>query len=192
MFDLVSLISFLAVAGSLRFDSPKLDLIALVSLVFFATRTFFRYSNKYARYDLLVNKFLTQKISHRGPGALKYIVSEANSQRALRAMLIRDWLYQRGEAGKSGGKQGGEKTYLDEAILELGKSYVNQMASADAARVDVDILSALSDLKYLGLIKQISEKQNGGIDDHSFNYELQTEPEALETITRLWNELLIG
>ena len=70
VFDLVSVFSFLAIAGSIKFDSPKLDLIALVSLVFFAIRTFFRYSNKYARYDLLVNKFLTSKLSHRGPGKL--------------------------------------------------------------------------------------------------------------------------
>lgn len=84
VFDLISLVSFLAVAGSLKFDSPKLDLIALISLGLFAIRTFFRYSNKYARYDLLVNKFLTSKISHRGAGALKYIVSEANTNKALR------------------------------------------------------------------------------------------------------------
>ena len=70
VFDLVSVFSFLAIVGSVKFDSPKLDLIALVSLVFFAIRTFFRYSNKYARYDLLVNKFLTSKLSHRGPGKL--------------------------------------------------------------------------------------------------------------------------
>lgn len=84
VFDLVSIVSFLFVAGSLKFDSPKLDLLALVSIVFFGLRTFFRYSNKYARYDLLVNKFLTSKLAHRGPGALKYIVSEANTNKALR------------------------------------------------------------------------------------------------------------
>jgi hypothetical protein len=71
VFDSVSVFSFLAVAGSLRFESPKLDLIALVSLILFAVRTFFRYSNKYARYDLLVNKFITSKVSHRGPGTIK-------------------------------------------------------------------------------------------------------------------------
>jgi hypothetical protein len=73
VFDLVSVFSFLAVAGSFRFDSPKLDLIALVSLIFFAVRTFFRYSNKYARYDLLVNKFITSKVSHRGPGKIDWL-----------------------------------------------------------------------------------------------------------------------
>ena len=68
VFDLVSLVSFFAVAGSLRFDSPKLDVIAVASLSFFALRTFFRYSNKLARYDLLKNKFLTGKITHRNEG----------------------------------------------------------------------------------------------------------------------------
>lgn len=68
VFDLVSVVSFLAVAGSLRFDSPKLDLIALISLIVFVVQTFFRYSNKYARYDLIVNKFITSKVLHRGPG----------------------------------------------------------------------------------------------------------------------------
>lgn len=68
VFDLVSVISFLAVAGSLRFDSPKLDLIALLSLIVFVVQTFFRYSNKYARYDLIVNKFITSKVVYRGPG----------------------------------------------------------------------------------------------------------------------------
>ena len=73
VFDLVSLVSFLAVAGSLRFDSPKLDLIALISLIVFVLQTFFRYSNKYARYDLIVNKFITSKVLHRGPGKKKTI-----------------------------------------------------------------------------------------------------------------------
>ncbi len=111
VFDLVSLVSFLAVAGSLRFDSPKLDLIALISLIVFVLQTFFRYSNKYARYDLIVNKFITSKVLYRGPGkkkimivmlirlrqlsispvgmilgALRHILSEANRNRALRSV----------------------------------------------------------------------------------------------------------
>ncbi|KAL3806220.1 hypothetical protein ACHAXA_008662 [Cyclostephanos tholiformis] len=144
VFDLVSVFSFLAVAGSIRFDSPKLDLIALVSLIFFAVRTFFRYSNKYARYDLLVNKFITSKVSHRGPGALRYIVSEANTNRALRAMLIRDWL-------SSKGTMVGQ---LNDASLEEGKSYVSNISSVSGSHIDVDILSAIDDLTQLNLIDQ--------------------------------------
>ncbi|KAL7543285.1 hypothetical protein ACHAXR_012603, partial [Thalassiosira sp. AJA248-18] len=160
VFDLVSVVSFLAVAGSLKFDSARLDLIALVSLVFFAVRTFFRYSNKYARYDLLVNKFLTSKISHRGPGALKYIVSEANSNKALRAMLIRDWL-SKGEIHSS--ISGGQ---LDEAVLEQGKAFEH---------IDFDILAALEDLENLQLTDQ---------------YNVKEDQDAQDTIKQLWNEAL--
>ena len=39
VFDFVSLATFLATAGSLKFDSPKLDLLALVSITLFAVRT---------------------------------------------------------------------------------------------------------------------------------------------------------
>ncbi|KAL9189088.1 hypothetical protein ACHAXT_011578 [Thalassiosira profunda] len=169
VFDLVSVVSFLAVAGSVKFDSPKLDLIALVSLVFFAVRTFFRYSNKYARYDLLVNKFLTQKISHRGPGALKYIVSEANSNRALRAMLIRDWLSNE-EVSRAA-----KVDSLDDAILRQAKSYVNERSSLGASQIDVDVLSALEDLQRLGLIDGSAVKE---------------EQEAKDAIKQLWDEAL--
>ena len=39
VFDFVSLATFLATAGSLKFDNPKLDLLALVSVILFAVRT---------------------------------------------------------------------------------------------------------------------------------------------------------
>lgn len=162
VFDSVSVVSFLAVAGSLKFDSPNLDVIALVSLVFFAVRTFFRYSNKYARYDLLVNKFLTSKISHRGPGALKYIVSEADSNKALRSLLIRDWLSK------------GKKSNLDASMLEQGKSYVNNMSSISASQIDVDVQSAINDLKDLELIGN--------------RFEVKEEQESQDSMKKLWDE----
>mmetsp|Transcript_19043 Transcript_19043/g.32737 ORF Transcript_19043/g.32737 Transcript_19043/m.32737 type:complete len:221 (-) Transcript_19043:246-908(-) len=166
VFDMVSVLSFLAVAGSLKFDSPRLDLIALVSLVFFVVRTFFRYSNKYARYDLLVNKFLTSKISHRGPGALKYVVSEANTNKALRSMLVRDWLSKNEPKSIVNGQPG-------DALLEQGKLYVNEKSSIDSSQIDVDILSALEDLRELKLIEQYAVKEDG---------------EAQKSIKELWND----
>lgn len=42
--DFVSLATFLATAGSLKFDSPKLDLLALVALILFAVRTVSSYN----------------------------------------------------------------------------------------------------------------------------------------------------
>lgn len=184
VFDLVSVVSFLAVVGSVKFDSPRLDLIAFVALGSLAVRTFFRYSNKYARYDLLVNKFLTQKISHRGPGALKYLISEANSQRALRAMLARDWLSESDLMVEKRSDLDG--TSLDELILEQGKAYTNNKASTNAARVDVDIRSAVEELDNLGLITKDSEYD----DLHSFNFDVKEETEANETIKRRWSDLL--
>ena len=192
VFDLISVASFLAFFGSLKFDSPKLDLLALVLLVSLVIRTFFRYSNKYARYDLLVNKFLTSKISHRGPGAVKYIVNEANSQRALRAMLIRDWISQRDGLRNMRNDIGNEmeNDFFDAFVLEQGKSYVNDKASTNAARIDVDIPSALGDLKQLGLINQFvnaEEDTNGGI----FSYEVKDDEESKETVVQLWNEIIM-
>lgn len=50
--DFISGASFLAVLAQLRFDNPRLDLLALISVSFWILRTFFRYSNILARYDL--------------------------------------------------------------------------------------------------------------------------------------------
>ena len=167
VFDLVSIISFLAVAASLRYDSLKLDLLALTSLAFFAVRTFFRYSNKYARYDLLVNKFLTSKISHRGPGALKYLLAEANTNRALRAVLVRDWL--RGEyLTKNTVDRQGNGT-----LFEQGRAYVNKKSSLNDSQINVDITAALEDLKKLELIE---------------GYDVKEEQKARDSMRQLWND----
>ena len=161
VFDVISLFSFLAVAGSLKFDSPKLDLIAFVSLIFFAIRTFFRYSNKYARYDLLVNKFLTSKISHRDSGALNFIASEANTNKAWRAILVRDWLLKSRPAR------------LDDTTVKEGERYVNELLGlGGSSQIDVDILSAVNDLTKLNLITQSKVKD----DD-----------EAYDTLKQLWS-----
>ena len=137
VFDAVSLISFVALGASLKFDNPRLDLIALVSLSLFALRTFFRYSNKYARYDLLVNKFLTKKLTHRGAGALEHIVSQSNLQRALKLGLARDWLH--------------------ENELLTGSDRVKLLTNVD--RIDVDVQSAVNDLDSLGLLDDRSSQE---------------------------------
>jgi hypothetical protein len=91
LFDLISLFTFALVVSSVRFDSSRLDFLALVSVVLWVFRTVFRYSNKLARYDLLVKTFLTSKISQRNGGALKYLSYEAGAQRAIRAALVHAW-----------------------------------------------------------------------------------------------------
>lgn len=163
VFDFVSLATFLATAASFKFDSPKLDLLALVSVVLFAVRTFFRYSNKYARYDLLVNKFLTSKLSHRGQGALNYLAQEASSQKALRAMCVRDWLSRSEER---------------DGVISLteGEAYINEEAFSGKSRINVDILSGIDDLKDLGQLTSTNTLVN---DD-----------EAEAEIKRIWEETL--
>jgi len=187
VFDSFSLISFLAVVGSLKFDSPRLDLIALVSFVLYVVRTFIRYSNKFARYDLLVNKFLTSKISHRGTGALKYIVSEANSQKALRAMLVRDWLQEQNGLKNLKNRLGvdAEVDDFDDSTIDLVKLYLNEKASTAAARVDVDVHSALRDLQNLGLINEDANTADG-----IFSFSVVSGDESKGKIAKLWSAII--
>ena len=60
---------------------------------------------------------------------------------------------------------------LDE-IHEQGKSYVSQVSSS---QIDVDVASALDDLKKLELIDK---------------YEVKEEQPAQDTLKRLWNDEL--
>ena len=68
LFDLISAFTLLAVLATQRYDNPKLDILALISVSVWLLRTVLRYSNKLARYDLLVNKFLVSKLSEKGAG----------------------------------------------------------------------------------------------------------------------------
>lgn len=143
--DAINTVSLLAVLASQRFDSPKLDVLALVSVSLWIVRTFFRYSNKIARYDLLVNKFLTSRISHRNRGAAQYILNEAAKQRSLRASLVFEWLQ--------------EMYYTDNmnlisrnTLLSMGQKELNSRLRMDQP-VNVDINAALTDLSVLNLIE---------------------------------------
>lgn len=145
VFDLVSILSFLAIAGSIRFDNPKLDLIALASVFLWVIRTVIRYSNKLARYDLLVKKFLTSKISHRNAGALKYLATEAGSQRATRAALVHTWLTKMLPAK--------DEPLRRSHIISRGKSELHVLLN-DWKRTPVDVDAALNDLEDLDLVRR--------------------------------------
>lgn len=146
VFDLASIVSFLLVIGSQRFDNPRLDLLALVSVSLWIIRTFFRYSNKLARYDLLVKTFLTSKITHRNSGALKYVATEAGSYRATRAALVYTWLTSSTRQNSSGSSN--ERSQL----VRDGLFGVNGLIGEDK-QVRVDIDAALQDLDGLGLVR---------------------------------------
>jgi Protein of unknown function (DUF3754) len=146
VFDSISIVSFLLVIGSQRFDSPKLDLLAVVSVTLWMIRTVFRYSNKLARYDLLVKTFLTSKITHRNRSAIQNLVSEAGTQRAVRVALAHSWLCQLQEAGDLA-------SMTRDDLVRLGESQVNRLLhDGDGYRdVPVDMDATLIDLTDLGL-----------------------------------------
>jgi len=177
VFDLVSVASFLALLGSVRFDSPKLDLISFVLGILWLLRTFFRYSNKLARYDLLVNKFLTSKISHRGPGALKYILAEAGSQKAIRAGLTYQWLLDRKQHERDG------TTWLKEFLIREGSMGMNSLLDTDE-HVFIDTEAALKDVENLGLIKSN--------DDTEAVEEVVTGQDASDALKKVWNDVFDG
>ncbi|CAB9511028.1 Protein of unknown function (DUF3754) [Seminavis robusta] len=145
VFDAVSIVSLLLVISSQRFDNPRLDLLALVSFSLWIFRTVIRYSNKLARYDLLVKKFLTSKITHRNSGAVKYVTTEAGSYRATRAALVYTWL-------RSPMRVVTSRACNDrDQLVQDGLAGVNALIKGDK-QVKVDIEAALRDLEDVDLI----------------------------------------
>ena len=149
LFDTISFFTFLLVVSSVKLDSPKLDLLALVSGVLWIVRTTFRYSNKLARYDLLVKTFLTSKISHRNSGAIKYLTSEAGSQRAIRAGLVHFWLWE--NFGNQRSADGDVVFPSIDFIVQNGASGINEILGTDK-QIDINVLNAVMDLEDLGLV----------------------------------------
>ncbi len=200
IFDLVNAFSLLAVLASQKFDSPKLDIIALVSVCLWVLRTFFRYSNKLARYDLLVNKFLTSRISHRDAGALRYIASEAGVQRSKRASLVHEWLVMDYLKDLSNGdndyafNQEGDKLNMKlksmptrEELIKIGSIEVNKLLDGENP-VLIDIDAALDDLVGLDLI----QFHDDGNDDDKSGHQLVrilTGKEADDALATLWNQV---
>ena len=159
VFDSITLLSLILVVSSFKFDNPRLDLLALVSGVLWTIRTFFRYSNKLARYDLLVKTFLTSKITHRNMGALKYIATEAGSQRALRASLFHTLL--------SRIYNGGEMEPTEREDLLKQSQVVLDSEFQEAAHHAVDLDAAFSDLEDLRLIRSTRDGRYVVVRDSS-------------------------
>jgi hypothetical protein len=175
VFDLISIFSFLAIFGSLKFDNPRLDFLALVSVSLWAIRTVLRYSNKLARYDLLVKKFLTSRITHRNAGALKYVATEAGSQRATRAALAHSWL--------SSLATSSDVTDHNRAqLVQEGRKAVNELIR-DSKEIPVDIDASLNDLEDLKLVTSYS---NGDIEVVRDSIEL------VEKLRSVWSDVFAG
>jgi hypothetical protein len=177
VFDLVTVVSFVIVFSSQRFNSPRLDLLAIISVSLWTVRTVIRYSNKLARYDLLVKNFLTSKISYRNSGALKYIAREAGSQRAIRASLVYMWLVQR--------MSNTEGTVSRSQLIREGALGVNRLVDMNAS-VRVDVNSALNDLEELNLI------QFGGQNQHEIHRIASYDDGMVEILVETWRKVFEG
>lgn len=176
LFDLINITTFLAVLSSVRFDNPKLDFLALVSAILWTLRTFFRYSNKLARYDLLVNKFLTRRISHRNSGAFRYILSQGAIQGSRRASLVHQWLDHYIEQSSSS-----ETNVLKrDEIVRVGVSEINKFYQLRKP-LQLDIDAALDDLVNMGLLTFSK--------DGSTLLELKKGDDAKNTLQNLWNNI---
>ena len=160
LFDLISVFTLLAVLASQRFDNPKFDFIALVSVSLWLTRTFFRYSNKFARYDLLVKKFLTSKLAMRGSGALKYITTEGGYQRAMRAGLLYYWMLNKSSIEEK------SNVISERDVLLHANEGINEIL-AENVRVDIDALAALRDLEDTRLIEKTRNGDYTVVRDNS-------------------------
>lgn len=178
LFDMISLVTFALVAGSVRLDSPRLDLLALISVTLWIIRTVIRYSNKLARYDLLVKNFLTSKISHRNEGALKYVTSEAGLQRAIRASLVLTWM----SNFFSTTKKQSEAPVNKSSIQGLCVNGVNEMLEGDM-EVQINVDRALEDLEDVGLIEfSLDQEEIINVTDAAM---------SASQVEDAWNKLLL-
>ena len=183
VFDLISIVSLGLVVSSQRFDNAKLDILALVSGTVWLVRLAIRYSNKLARYDLLVKNFLTSKISHRNAGALKYLAAEAGSQRATRAALVHDWLCQ---LSRSNERRGDASMLYVDWILAEGPSQINELVKNK--QVDLDMQAALNDLEDLKLL----QVERDGVDGRP-RVVVTCAPGAVESrLRQAWNAIFRG
>lgn len=183
IFDLINTTTFLAVLSSVRFDSPKLDVLALISGILWTLRTFFRYSNKLARYDLLVNKFLTKRISHRNAGAYKYVLSEASIQTARRASLVHEWLVQYVKTKEELKSNNSIQVLTKKDLLRDGIYEINQYYQSKEP-IQFNLSAAFVDLEKLKLI-------NFSNDDSELLLEVKDGKDAKDVLQHEWIDLLL-
>jgi hypothetical protein len=175
LFDLITVVTLTLVLSSVKFESAKLDVLAVASVSVWLFRTIIRYSNKLARYDLLVKTFLTSKISQRNAGAFNYLTYEAASQRAIRSALVLLWISSK--FCGAGSKEVGRDTLERECGSE-----VNRLLKTDK-EVQLDGGRALQDLEDLQLLMFAAE--SGTVDMNTTCLE-----GSAGTVKRLWTDLM--
>ena len=133
--DLVSLPALLAVLSSYRFDGEftAVDIAAASAVVVWLVRTIFNYRNTLFRYELLLNRFLTEKLSIRDGGEVRaYAAREARSEQARVAAALLAKLREHGQP--------------------MSEESLVRALVGEAARVEFG--PALRELKRLGLVRE--------------------------------------
>ena len=82
-------------------------------------------------------------------------------------MLVRDWLLNGGITNAQLNEQ------IDDNTLEEGKRYVNEMSSISSSQIDIDVSSAVDDLKELKILTQ------EGVEEQQ---------KAQDTLKQLWTD----
>ena len=82
-------------------------------------------------------------------------------------MLVRDWLLDGGITNAQLNEQ------IDDSTLEEGKRYVNEMSSIGSSQIDIDVSSAVDDLKELKILTQ------EGVEEQQ---------KAQDTLKQLWTD----
>lgn len=160
--DLVSLPALIAVLSSLRFDSRAIDVAALLSVAVFVVRALLAYRNSIVRYELLLNRFLKEKVAMRERSEIVACVArEARCQRARRAAALLAHMRTLPHALTAQAVCEGFADHLTGGEPGLGEAphAATGSGSASERRMALDI-AALDDLRRLGLVQTVPGGHN--------------------------------
>ena len=188
--DLITLPALLATLATLRFDDPRLEVAAASAVAVWLLRAALGYRNSIVLYELLLNRFLVDKISIRGDEVRRFARREARRQRARRAAALLEWLRGGGDAGKDAGgvagkqrrtggdTQGWRSPLLADELVRLAEGEIGGRYAAA-----VSLAPALRDLQRLGLVRQAPGRPHGV---------LEASPDGETALQAYWNGLLKG
>jgi len=165
--DLVSSPALLtALAALQRYDGDvsALDVAALFAIVAWVVRTVFNYRNTLVRYELLLNRFLTEKLCIRDAGEVRiYAAREARKEQARRGATL--------------------LAMIREQTQPLNSEQILSLAAAKAAGAErVDFKPALAELQRLGLVQPCAEHGAEGL--------LESAPDGDHRLSEHWGRLL--
>ena len=162
--DLVSTPALVATLASLRYDDSRLDLASAIAVGAWALRTVFSFRSAYGRYELLLQRTISDKLSIRDAAEVRrFAAREARAEQARRGACLLSWL-----------RAPGRPPLSADALV----------GAAGAEHAQVDFAPALATLRRLGLVRAA-----GGAGTHSGEL-LEAAPDGERALSRHWQELL--